>query len=77
MCGTYLREINKTAKILKKLRKKIYLFIASDLSYNSLQKLILVGLINKNNYSVGISDHSSPEVSGNNLSWQRYYMELV
>ncbi len=68
--GTYLREINKTAKILKNLEKKFTFLHCISIYPTPLKEANLsrIKLLKKLNYSVGISDHSSPEVSGNNLS---------
>tara|TARA_B100000989_G_C19525694_1_gene466742 strand:+ start:2482 stop:3426 length:945 start_codon:yes stop_codon:yes gene_type:complete len=68
--GTYLREIIQTAEILKK-RKKNFTFLHCISIYPTPlheANLSRIKLLKKINYNVGISDHSSPEKNGNQLS---------
>lgn len=68
--GTYLREIYKTAKILRNLKKKFTFLHCISIYPTPLKEANLsrIKFLKKINNSVGISDHSSPEKNGNNLS---------
>ena len=68
--GTYLREIKETAEILKKLKKKFTFLHCISIYPTPLKEANLnrIELLKKFTKTVGISDHSSPEKNGNDLS---------
>ena len=68
--GTFLREIIQTSKILRNLKKKFTFLHCISIYPTPLKEAHLsrINLLKKFANNVGLSDHSSPDTNGNDLS---------